>query len=364
MSTDYKAPRAGSEPTPTLHHQDTKTPNSGRSLCLVTGPTGAVGHSLVNALLRRGLAVRVLARHPIPAGFLSQPVETVIGDIADPTSVAVAMIGAATVFHLAAKLHVANPTAEMRAEYERVNVEGTRVVVEAARAAGVRRLVLFSTISVYGPTGPEPVNEDSPPNPESIYADTKLRAEKIALSAQNSYGEPLSAVLRMAAIYGPRMKGNYVTLANALARGRFLPVGSGDNLRTIVFDADAVEAAILASRAPIAAGRIYNVSDGSVHSLREIISAISGALGRRPPRAAVPLGVARLAALAADVAMVAAGRRRMWSASVEKLVESVAVSGDHIQQELGFRPEYDLVRGWNRTVETWRGEVNRSGHIR
>ena len=208
------------------------------------------------------------------------------------------------------------------------------------------------------------MNEDSPPNPETIYADTKLRAEKIALSAKNCYGEPLSVVLRVAAVYGPRMKGNYVTLANALAKGRFLSVDRSNALRTIVYDADAVEAAILASRAPIAAGRIYNVSDGSVHNLSEIISVISGVLGRCPPRAAVPFGVARLAALAADVALVASGRRRRWSASIEKLGESVAVSGDRIQQELGFRPEYDLVRGWNRIVETWRGEVNRSGHIR
>ena len=275
-----------------------------QELCLVTGAAGAVGPALVAGILVRGPSVRVLARRPLPEELRDPRVEEMQGDIADRAAVTSATEGISTVFHLAAKLHAENSTADMRAEYERVNVEGTHVVVEAARAAGVRRLVFFSTTSVNGPTGPEPVNDDYSLTPETIYADTKLRAEKIAVSAQNYYGEPLSAVLRMAAVYGPRMKGNYVTLANALAKGRFLLVGSGNNLRTIVYDADAVEAAILASRAPIA-GCMYNVGDGSAHSLREIISAISETLGRRHVqgeirphrlrrvRAAVRLGASR-----------------------------------------------------------------------
>lgn len=324
-------------------------------LSLVTGATGTVGPTLVNALLAQGVQVRLLSRHPVSPGLFPDSVEPITGDITDPGAISTALAGVSVLFHLAAKLHVANPTPEMRAEYERVNVEGTRVLVEAAQAAGARRVVLFSTVSVYGPTGLEPVDENSPPHPDTIYAETKLRAEEIALSARDlNSGEPLAAVLRMAAIYGPRMKGNYATLVNALSRRRFLPVGNGKNLRTLIFDRDAVTAAVLAARHPFAAGQIFNVSDGSVHSLRDIIAAICAAMGRRPPRGFVPLGAARLAAAAADSALAVTGRSPRLTKVVDKFTETVAVRADRIQQELGFQPKYDLKRGWQETTRDLR----------
>jgi len=328
----------------------------GRS-CLVTGATGAVGPGLVGELLGQGYRVRTLARRPVPSLSVDGLVDALWGDLGDRELVARAVSGTDIVFHLAAKLHIPNPSPEMRAEYERVNVEGTRALVEAARAAGVKRLVLFSTVSVYGPTGPEPVDETAPPNPDTIYGETKLRAEQVALSAtEASSGSPMSVVLRMAAIYGPRMKGNYVSLANALAAGRFVPVGNGANLRTLIHERDAVAAAILAAQHPLAAGRVYNVSDGAIHSLSEIMAAICGALGRRPPRLYVPLSAARLAAAMLDTAMAATGRPRRLLSAVDKFVESVAVRADRIQRELGFRPEYDLQRGWRETLAAMAAE--------
>ena len=203
-------------------------------------------------------------------------------------------------------------------------------------------------------------NEDTVPHPDMIYAETKLRAEEIVLGAENRDGEPLGVVLRMAAVYGPRMKGNYATLARALAKGRFLMVGRGDNVRTLVYDRDAVRAAVLAAQHPLAAGRVYNVSDGTVHSLSEIVAAICEALGRRPPGLAVPLPAARAVAVLADSTMVLAGRPRRFVAAVDKVVESVAVSSDRIQRELGFRPEYDLRHGWQQTVTAWK--ANKADH--
>jgi UDP-glucose 4-epimerase len=279
-----------------------------------------------------------------------ESVEAVIGDISDRQAVGRVVAGAKTVFHLAAKLHVPNPTEQMRAEYERVNVEGTRAIVEAAQAAGVQRVVLFSTISVYGPTGSEPVDEDSAPNPDTIYAKTKLQAEEIALAARNAAGQPLATVLRLSAVYGPRMKGNYVTLANAMAKGRFVPVGDGNNLRTLVYVHDVVRAAILAAEHPLAAGRIYNVSDGTVHSLNEILAAMAAALGRRPPRFHVPVELARVAAATADRLLTIQGRPPRLASAVDKFVESAAVRAHRIQEELGFRPVYDLERGWWETI--------------
>lgn len=338
--------------------------------CLVTGATGALGPVLIEELLAHGYPVRALGRASSAVDVFPSSVDIHAGDLGDREAIRRAVAGVETVFHLAAKLHIPNPTEQMRAEYQRVNVEGTRVLVEEAQAAGVRRLVFFSTVSVYGPTGRETegergrvgerVDEGAVPGPDTVYAETKRRAEEIVLAARNRDGEPLGVVLRMAAVYGPRMKGNYVSLARALAKGRFLPVGNGSNLRTLVYDRDAVRAAILAAGHPAAAGRVYNVSDGNVHSLSEIVAAICEALGKRPPGLSVPLPAARAAAAVVDTAMSLAGRPRRLVAAVDKLVESVAVSSERIQRELGFRPEYDLRRGWRETVTAWK--ANKADH--
>ncbi len=318
---------------------------------LVTGATGAIGGTLVESLIARGITVRALVRPTTASRAFSSSIEVVTGDITEPRSVARAVEGVSAVYHLAAKLHVPNPAPEMRAEYDRVNVEGTRVLVEAAQSAGVQRLVFFSTISVYGPTGIHSVDEESPPNPDTIYAETKLQAEETVLSARDlCSGKPLAVVLRMAAVYGPRMKGNYLTLINSLRMGRFIPVGNGENLRTLIYERDAVRAAILSGQHPEAAGRIYNVSDGANHTLHEITAAICAAMDRRPPQLYIPVGLAHLVARTADYALRLGGGMPRLTAAVDKFTETVAVKAERIRQELGFHPEYDLKRGWEETI--------------
>jgi len=128
------------------------------------------------------------------------------------------------VIHMVALLHIVNPPPELREKYERVNIGGTATVVEAAIKAGVKRVVLFSTIAVYGPSDGRVLNEMSPTHPDTFYAQTKRAAEQIVLNARGADGQPLGTVLRLGAVYGPRIKGNYARLTRALAVGlQFLP---------------------------------------------------------------------------------------------------------------------------------------------
>ncbi len=166
----------------------------------------------------------------------------------------------------------------------RVNVAGTERVIDRCLKHNVRRLVLFSTIAVYGPTGTEPATEATPPAPDTPYAETKLMAERAVLSAVRSDGVGLGCVLRMAAVYGDRVKGNYRLLLQALSRRRHIPIGRGNNRRTLVYDRDAARAAVLALAHEAAAGVLFNVTDGRMHTMREILATMCLALGRRPPR--------------------------------------------------------------------------------
>lgn len=318
-----------------------------RPVCLITGATGALGPSVVAALSRTH-DVRTLSRQLPPAGLFRESVAIFTGDIADGIAVRRAATGADVIVHLAALLHVMNPPRAMRPEYERVNVHGTAVVVDAALTENVPRVLVLSTIAVYGYGGGTVLNEESTPHPDTFYGETKLAAERVALDAMRADGTPLATVLRSAAVYGPRIKGSYRALVDAIARRRFVPIGRGENRRTLVFEDDLAAAVALAAGHPAAAGRVYNVSDGHFHTVCEIIAAIAAGLGRRPPAWHVPVLPVRLAVIAGG--LVDARLPRM----LDKYLEDVAVEATQIQKELGFSPRFDLDHGWATTIERMR----------
>jgi len=165
----------------------------------------------------------------------------------------------------------------------------------------------------------------------------------------------LGTVLRLGAVYGSRIKGNYERLTHALARHRFIPVGNGLNRRTLVYDKDVGRAAVLAVSYPAAAGRVFNVTDGKFHTLNEIIESICSALGRKPPRFSLPVGPTR-----ALVGFIEKGCRSVGlnppliHEMIDKYTEDIAVSSQRIQTELGFKPQYDLRSGWQETVQEMR----------
>jgi UDP-glucose 4-epimerase len=315
-----------------------------RPICLVTGASGALGPTVVNRLAR-DYDVRTFSRRPPPADLFAAPVQAFTGDIADPSAVRHAAKGAHAIVHLAALLHVVSPSASMRAEYERINIAGTAAIVGAALAEQVARVVLLSTIAVYGKTSGQVVDESWSAAPDTLYGETKLAAEKIALEARRADGAPLSTVLRSAAVYGPGIKGNYRTLVDAIEKRRFIPIGPGTSRRTVVFDEDLAAAIELALTHEGAPGRIFNVSDGQLHELREIIAAIAAALHRQPPHWQLPVSLARLAASGAGLF------DRRIPGMLDKYLEDTAVDATRIQRELGFTPAFDLHRGWTRTVQ-------------
>lgn len=321
----------------------------------VTGATGAVGPVVVEALVAAGYGVRALVRQAPPAGLLPATVEVVIGDLQDAAALTAAMAGCTAVVHMAGLLHIVNPPPSLQVAYEQVNVTGTAHVLAAAQAQGVQRVVFFSTIAVYGDGGPQTITEATPPQPTSFYGASKLAAEALVLQAQRADGVALGVVLRLAAVYGSRVKGNYQRLLTALARGRFLPLGRGANRRTLVYDRDVAAATLLALQAPGAAGRLYNVTDGTVHTLHEIILAICEALGRRPPRLYLPIAPLRLlVGLLEDICALAGRPAPLGRATVAKYLEEIQVDGSRLQDELGFMPRYALAAGWAEIVATYK----------
>lgn len=322
---------------------------------LITGATGAVGPLVVNAFHNAGASIRTLSIDPPPIGAWPADVEARIGDITDAAAVADAMANVDAVIHMAALLHIVNPPPGLKDKYVKINVGGTASVVGAAMRAGVKRVVFFSTIAVYGPSNDRILKEDSEPLPDTFYAKTKYNAEKIVLDAKNADGLPLGTVLRLGAVYGTRIKGNYQRLVQSLAKGRFIPVGNGANRRTLVYDKDVARAAVLASTHPDAAGKIFNVSDGEYHRLNDIIATMCHVLGRKSPCLSLPVAPVRLAAgVAEDVARHVGLQSPIVRATIDKYTEDVAVDSSRIRKELGFVPQYDLTAGWEEAVREMR----------
>jgi nucleoside-diphosphate-sugar epimerase len=319
--------------------------------CLITGATGAIGPCVVQAFHKAGYRVRTLSLDPQIPGMFPDNVEECIGDVTDLAAVQAAVDGCDFVIHLAALLHIANQPADSLSAYQRINYEGTATVVRASLRSQVKRLVLFSTICVYGESTGNVFTEDSIPCPTSNYAATKLEAEKIVLDARGPDGLPLGTVLRLAAVYGPRIKGNYRRLLCSLKRGRFIAIGDGRNRRTLVYSTDVARAAILAAGHPNAAGKIYNVTDGQYHTMDEIIRAICKSLGKEPPRLKLPVQPVRLTAgMLEDLARLVGVTSPIGRATIDKYTEDMAVCGNRVQSELGFVPEFDLEGGWRNMI--------------
>jgi nucleoside-diphosphate-sugar epimerase len=273
--------------------------------------------------------------------------------------IAEAMRGSDAVFHLAAKVHADRQTSE--SEFARVNVEGTRLVVEAAIENRVSSFVFFSTVAVYPESG-EVFDEQSATAPATAYGVSKLAAERLVLSRAAASGVR-AVVLRLPVVYGPRDRGNVGRLIEAIARGRFLIIGKGANVKSMVAVENVVDAALLAASDERARNQVYIVCDERDYAQAEIAETVAAVLGKRRGFFHLPLGLARWLGRSADLIGSLTGASLPISEDrVRKLASSTRCSAAKIRRELGFAPRVSLpeglagiLRGENSGPETPRG---------
>jgi UDP-glucose 4-epimerase len=251
---------------------------------LVTGGAGFIGSHLVEALTAQGRRVRVLddlstglktnlaAVRPAP--------ELIDGDVGDAAAVARAVAGVEVVYHLAALASV-QKSVEDPAATHRVCATGTLHVLDAARRAGVRRVVYAASSSAYGVPPSDVQTEADPPMPLSPYAAAKLAGELYCQAFATTFG--LETVrLRFFNIFGPRQRadspysGVIALFLAALSEGRTPTIfGDGQQSRDFTYVTDVVRALTRAAAAPGVSGRVYNVGTGRSVNLLELIAALN-----------------------------------------------------------------------------------------
>ncbi|MFN8104438.1 MAG: SDR family oxidoreductase [Acidimicrobiia bacterium] len=254
---------------------------------LVTGGAGFIGSNLVDALVARGDEVRVL--DDISTGFrenVPDAAEFVEGDIRDPDAVDRAVQGCEVIFHEAAHRAVFRSVEHPLATDE-ANTRGTLHVLDSARNAGVRRVVIASSSSVYGGADITPTPESAPLRPRSPYAVSKLAAEQYTRVFAGLY-DIETVALRYFNVFGPRQRpdSQYAAVIplfiDALRNGRPPTVhGDGKQSRDFTYIDDTVAANLVAADAPAerASGGIYNVACGRQYSLLDLLAVLSRIIG-------------------------------------------------------------------------------------
>ena len=322
----------------------------------ITGATGCSGGALTARLASRGSRVVALVRDERRASHLAglPGVTLVAGDLAARDRISAAMRGSEVVYHLAAKVHA--PPGEPEGEFTRVNLDGTRHVIEAAVENQVNSFVFFSTVAVY-PESDRPLDESDTPAPTTSYGASKLAAERLVLS-RAAAGGVRAAVLRLPAVYGTRDRGNIGKLVRSITRGRFFLIGDSANVKSLVAVENVVDAALLVAGDERARGQVYIVCDERGYTLAEIVEAVNTVLGlrRRTPR--LPYGPAVWLGRGADVLSALTGLNLPISESrVYKLTATTLYSAAKIQRELGFTPRVSLREGLVKII----GEIKAGG---
>jgi UDP-glucose 4-epimerase len=304
---------------------------------LVTGGGGFIGSHLVDRLLELGHAVRVLDNfstgHRANLRRTLAHIELIEGDLRDPDTVRRAMQSAEIVLHQGALPSVPRSVNDPRTS-NAVNVEGTLNVLLAARDAGVRRVVVASSSSVYGDTPTLPKVESMPPTPRSPYAISKLAAEQYTCAFAALYGLETVA-LRYFNVFGPRQDptsqyaGVIALFCTAALHGRSYTLqGDGLQSRDFTYVDNAVQANILAATAPDVAGQVFNIACGQRITLLDMVAILNRLIGRDLP---IEYGPPR----AGDVR------------------HSLADIG-RAKQLLGYTPAFDVAEGLARTLAWYR----------
>jgi nucleoside-diphosphate-sugar epimerase len=250
---------------------------------LVTGAGGFLGQYIVEQLVARGDKVRALCRGTY-AALDALGVETVRGDLTDRDATLAACRGMDAVFHVAGKTGIWGAWSD----YYRVNVVGTRYVVEGCIAHGVRRLVYTSTPSVIFDASDQKGVDESVPYPKRWlchYPHSKALAEQHVLAASGA-GELLTCSLRPHLIWGPRDQHLIPRLIARARSGRLSRVGNGENLIDVIYVENAAEAHLLAADAlcpgsPVA-GRAYFLSQGEPVNCWQWLGQVLSAAGLPP----------------------------------------------------------------------------------
>ncbi len=331
-------------------------------LTIVTGGAGWLGSALVEALLRdrpdRALRVGVLDHHGAArVRVLAPAAEIVTGDLTVPEVASRLLQGAdgADVLHTAGIIHPHRVR-----DFDRINVGGTRAVIEAARTARARRVVHVSSNSPFGlnATPRDAFSADEPYAPYMGYGRSKMGAERLVRAA---HGDGLETVIvRPPWFYGRHQPRRQTRFFTAIRTGRFPLVGGGSNRRSMVHVDNLVDGIVRAELTSLAGGRAYWIADRRPYRMVEVIDTVRRALGAegyavsaRTPRLPKLTGTV---ARRCDALLQDHDHYSQQLHVLGELGETIACRIDAAERDLGYDPQVELLDGMREAIRWCRAE--------
>jgi nucleoside-diphosphate-sugar epimerase len=321
---------------------------------LVTGGTGFSGKALVRRLLDQGHQVVALDyKEGLKTRELREwGAEVVLGSVTDAEVVRRSMQGVEVVHHLAAAFREMNVP---DSHYWNVNVQGTRNVLEAALAEGVRKLVYCSTCGVHGNIDRPPGGEDAPIQPADYYQRTKYEAEPVVQEFHRR-GLP-SVILRPAAIYGPGDPERFLMIYRRVARGSFPMFGDGKTLYHPLYIDNLVDAFVLAMADGAGDGEAYLIADEEYLGIEELVRRVGRSLGVEVKVPHYPVWPVVAAGHIVEKACRPFGiTPPIFPRRVDWYRQNRAFKIDKAKRDLGYAPRVGIDEGLRRTAEWYRAE--------
>lgn len=328
---------------------------------IVTGAPGWLGTRLVRSLINGVDDVPRLGPTDRPTRCLVLPdadaselealgAEIVRGDVTDPASLARLFDGArdATVFHAAGIVH---PTRGIR-QFHQVNAEGTRNLLDAARAAKIRRFIHVSSNSPIGtnPSSDHVFDEAAPYHPYMTYGRTKMLAEQAVRASDLEW-----VIIRPPWFYGPGQPPRQSLFFAMIRDGKMPIVGGGDNRRSMAYVDNICQGLVLCDRTAAAASNIYWIADRAPYTMNEIVATIEQVL-ERDFQIAVAHKVKKIPGFASSIAFgidAVTQRLGIYLQKIHVLSEmnkTIACTIAKAERELGYDPKIDLAEGMKRSI--------------
>ncbi len=308
---------------------------------LVTGASGFIGNALCLKILDQGWQVRGVFRQKNEKSNVQKNVQPFyVNSIDSSTKWSDALSGVDAVIHLAARVHIMNDTnGEALAEYRKTNTAGTRQLAYSAAQAGVKRFIFMSTIKVNGEGRDEPYSSRDTPSPIDPYAVSKWEAEKELRNICKKYNLN-TVILRPPLVYGPGVRANFLSLFKIVDKGIPLPLANVNNLRSLIFLDNLIDAIITCITHPKASEQTFLVSDQEDVATPELIRKIASSLGKQARLFRFPLSLLRLT-----------GKPIGKSDAIDRLLGTLRVDSTGIQEVLDWKPPYSLQQGLSQTAD-------------
>jgi len=258
------------------------------------------------------------------------------------------------VVHCAAAMGSSTPAEE----FMRVNLEGTRTLASAAAAAGVKRFIFISSVTVHGMPADDRITEETPCGSIGLpYADSKIAAESV-LRELHEQGRIALTILRPADVYGPRSGEWVIKLVEALRGGRMILIGGGRGLINLTYVDNLTDAAEACLGTDRSLGQAYLITDGSPVTWRAYLSDLAAAASAPPPRISVPEILARPLVAGMEAVFPLLGRRPPLGRMGLRLLTSRSIYRiDKARSELGWSPGVGYSDGMRRVAQWIRREM-------